>query len=157
MSVDYKPITGVEDMTVLVVDDDAMVRCIVVEYLKSFGFAIVLEAKNGAEALKFVRNYKLSIDLIVSDWQMPQMDGHILLKAVRSDSIRANTKFIMVTSQSSQERFKISRAKLLSVDGYIIKPFHGNVLRDKVMQVLNIGEAGAVAIDPFEDFKKKIS
>lgn len=155
MSMDYKPIPKVDDMSVLVVDDDAMVRCIVVEYLKSFGFQQILEAKNGADALKFVRNYKVNIDLIISDWQMPMMDGHILLKAVRNDPNRTELKFIMLTSQSSQERFKISRAKLLSVDGYIIKPFHGQVLREKIMQVFGLSESDT--IDPFADFNKKVS
>lgn len=158
-TVDYKPIPTVDNMTVLVVDDDAMVRCIVVEYLKSFGFGTIHEAKNGTDALKYLRNYSLNVDLIISDWQMPMMDGHILLKAVRNDPKRATMKFIMVTSQSSQERFKISRAKLLSVDGYIIKPFHGTVLREKIMQVMKISEAeseeSTPTLDPFEDFKKK--
>lgn len=154
-NVDYQPMPNVENMSVLVVDDDAMVRCIVVEYLKSFGFGTILEAKNGADALKYLRNYSVNVDLVISDWQMPMMDGHVLLKAVRNDPKRAAVKFIMVTSQSSQERFKISRAKLLSVDGYIIKPFHGIVLREKIMQVMKLSETAT--IDPFEDFNKKKS
>lgn len=137
---EYKPMEALAKFTVMVVDDDAMVRYIIVEYLKSFGFTEIVEAKNGVDALKYVRTYNKPLDLIVSDWQMPRMDGHVLLKAVRNDPKRNDVKFIIVTSQASQERFKINRAKLLSVDGYIIKPFHGSMFRDKLLQVLGIND-----------------
>jgi CheY-like chemotaxis protein len=142
MSEQFPAMPELAKLTVMVVDDDAMVRYIVVEYLRSFGFKNIVEAKNGVEAVKYFRDPNRPLDLIISDWQMPRMDGHVLLKAVRNDPIRASVKFIMVTSQASQERFKINRAKLLSVDGYIIKPFHGDVFRDKILQVLAIGESG---------------
>src|SRR4051812_42654526 len=101
MSDEMKPIPQLASMTVLVVDDDAMVRHILVEYLRSFGFKKINEAKNGLEALKYVRNYDEPLDLVISDWQMPRMDGHVLLKAVRSDPVRNSIKFIIVTSQAS--------------------------------------------------------
>jgi len=142
MSDEIKPHPELAKLSVLVVDDDAMVRFIIVEYLRNFGFKKIHEGKNGAEALKLLRNYDEPLDLIISDWQMPRMDGHVLLKAVRSDPKRATVKFIMVTSQASQERFKINRAKLLSVDGYIIKPFQGDMFRNKILQVLGIGDSG---------------
>jgi two-component system chemotaxis response regulator CheY len=140
-----KTMADLAKLQVLVVDDDAMVRFILIEYLRSFGFKKILEAKNGMEALKYIRNYSEPLDLIISDWQMPRMDGHVLLKAVRSDPTRCKVKFVIVTSQASQERFKINRAKLLSVDGYIIKPFHGDVFREKILQVLGITDPGGQA------------
>lgn len=142
MSDQFPAMPELAKLTVMVVDDDAMVRYIVVEYLRSFGFRNIVEAKNGVDAVKYFRDPTHPLDLIISDWQMPRMDGHVLLKAVRNDPHRSAVKFIMVTSQASQERFKINRAKLLSVDGYIIKPFHGDVFRDKILQVLQIGDSG---------------
>lgn len=138
MSSDYQSNPELAKFTLMVVDDDAMVRYIIVEYLRSFGFVDIIEAKNGVEALTYIRHYEKPLHLIISDWQMPRMDGHVLLKAVRGDPARNLVKFIIVTSQASQERFKISRAKLLSVDGYIMKPFHGSVFRDKILQVLGV-------------------
>lgn len=159
MTPEYKPIEELESFVVLVADDDAMVRCILVEYLKNFGFKHIEQAKNGMEALKYIRDHKKPLDLIVSDWEMPKMDGHVLLKAVRNDPLRFGTKFIMVTSQASQERFKITRAKQLSVDGYIIKPFHGDILRQKVLQVMGIKDPYSHGgddenNDPFGGFTK---
>ena len=69
-----------------------------------------LQAKDGMAALKIVQNHQQKIDFIISDWEMPQVDGLVLLKAVRNDASRENVKFIMVSSQSSRERMKISKA-----------------------------------------------
>ncbi len=67
---------------------------------------------------------------------MPEVDGLVLLKAVRNSPLMANAKFIMVTSQGSQERFKITRAAKSRVDAYMVKPFRGDVLKSKLYEVL---------------------
>ncbi len=123
-------------MVVLVVDDDDIVRKIIIEHLTSFGFKVFLEARDGAEAFRFVVDQIQRIDLIISDWEMPRTDGLTFLRAVRAHKQRGNTPFILVTSQQSQERMKISSAKKHHVDSYIVKPFRGEVLREKVYQVL---------------------
>jgi two-component system chemotaxis response regulator CheY len=69
---------------------------------------------------------------------MPKTDGLTLLKAVRSNPKRAQTPFIMVTSQQSQERMKITKAKQATVNSYIVKPFRADVLREKVETVLGL-------------------
>ena len=125
-----------ERMVVLVVDDDEVVRKIVIEHLTSFGFKVFLEAKDGAEAFRFVVDQIQRIGLIISDWEMPRTDGLTFLRAVRAHKHRSETPFIMVTSQQSQERMKISSAKKHMVNSYIVKPFRGEVLREKVFQVL---------------------
>lgn len=130
-----------ERMIVLVVDDDDVVRKIVIEHLTSFGFKNFLEARDGAEAFRYVVDQIQRIDLIISDWEMPRTDGLTFLRAVRAHKHRANTPFIMVTSQQSQERMKISNAKKHQVNSYIVKPFRGDVLREKVFQVLFEAEA----------------
>jgi two-component system chemotaxis response regulator CheY len=125
-----------ESVSFLVVDDDAMVRTILIEYLMSFGFKRIEEAKNGRHAMKMIQYENKFFDVVISDWEMPEVDGLVLLKSVRNNSLMANTKFIMVTSQSSQERFKITRAAKSRVDAYMVKPFRGDTLKSKLYEVL---------------------
>jgi two-component system chemotaxis response regulator CheY len=123
-------------LCVLVVDDDEMIRNIIIQQLRSIGFQKFLEAGNGTEAHKFVLDPMQRVDLIICDWEMPKTDGLTFLRAVRASRSRAETPFIMVTSQQSQERMKISKAKKAEVDAYIVKPFRAETLRAKVFQVL---------------------
>jgi CheY-like chemotaxis protein len=123
-------------MTVLVVDDDEMVRNIIVEHLKGMGFVKFLTATNGAEAHKFVLDPLQQLDLIICDWEMPKTDGITFLRAVRSNRHRSTIPFIMVTSQQSQERLKITKAKQHEVTAYIVKPFRAETLRAKVFEIL---------------------
>lgn len=123
-------------LCILVVDDDEMVRNIIVQQLRTIGFQKFLEAANGSEAIKFILDPLVRVDMIICDWEMPKTDGITLLKAVRANRHHAHTPFIMVTSQQSQERVKISQAKMQKVDAYIVKPFRAETLRAKVFQVL---------------------
>jgi two-component system, chemotaxis family, chemotaxis protein CheY len=123
-------------LTVLVVDDDEMIRNIIVEQLKVIGFQRFVEAENGSVALKYILDPLYKVDLILCDWEMPKADGLTLLRAVRASRYHAQTPFILVTSQQSQERVKISQAKKHHVDAYIVKPFHAETLREKVFSVL---------------------
>ena len=123
-------------LTVLIVDDDEMIRQIIQQQLRSIGFQKFLEAGNGSEAIKFVLDPLQRVDMIICDWEMPKTDGLTFLRAVRASRYHAQTPFIMVTSQQSQERMKISKAKQHLVDAYIVKPFRAEVLRAKVFQVL---------------------
>jgi len=129
-----------ERMNILVVDDDDVVRKIIIEHLTSFGFKHFLEAADGSEAYRFIVDPIQRIDLIISDWEMPRTDGLTFLRAVRQHKHRQDTPFIMVTSQQSQERQKISSAKKHHVDSYIVKPFRGETLREKVFQVIFAAE-----------------
>lgn len=129
-----------ERMIALVVDDDDVVRKIIVEHLTSFGFKQFIEAKDGTEAFRFIIDQIQRIDLIISDWEMPRTDGLTFLRAVRAQKHRQETPFIMVTAQQTEERTKISQAKMNRVDSYIVKPFRGETLREKVFQVLSAHE-----------------
>ena len=129
-----------ERLVVLIVDDEEVIRKIIIDYMTSFGFKNFLEAPDGAEAYRFVLDQNQRIDLIISDWEMPRTDGLTLLKVLREHRYHANTPFIMVTSQQSQERMKISQAKRSKVDSYIVKPFRGETLKAKVWEVLGIGQ-----------------
>ena len=123
-------------LSVLVVDDDDMIRQIIIQQLKVIGFQKFLEAANGTEAFKFILDPLQRVDIIICDWEMPKTDGLTFLRAVRSTRNRSKIPFIMVTSQQSQERVKISKAKKHLVDAYIVKPFRAETLRQKVFQVL---------------------
>ncbi|WP_409478921.1 response regulator [Pseudobdellovibrio sp. HCB154] len=134
---------NISRMTIMIVDDDDEVRGIIKDYLTMFGFRSFIEARDGAEAYRFVLDTIQRIDLIISDWEMPRTDGLSLLKAVRSHNGRYQTPFIMVTSQQSQERMKITSAKRHAIDCYIVKPFRSEILREKVFQALKITEDAA--------------
>lgn len=136
MSATQQPMLKIERLTVLVVDDDDVIRKIIIEHLMSFGFKNFLEAHDGTEAFRHIVDQIQRIDLIISDWEMPRTDGLTFLRAVRAHKHRAETPFIMVTSQQTDERMKISNAKKHHVDSYIVKPFRGETLREKVFQVL---------------------
>lgn len=125
-----------EHLVVLVADDDEVVRKLIVEYLTSFGFKHFLEASDGSEAFRYIVDRIQRIDLVISDWEMPRTDGLTFLRAVREQKHREGLPFIMVTSQQSHERDKISHARKHQVDSYIVKPFRGETLREKVFQVL---------------------
>jgi two-component system chemotaxis response regulator CheY len=129
---------NIQKIQILIVDDDNEVRNVIKNYLMHFGFSSFLEARDGAEAYRFILDMRQRIDLIISDWEMPKTDGLTLLKAVRSNPKRAETPFIMVTSQQSQERMKITKAKQSAVNSYIVKPFRADVLREKVEAVLGL-------------------
>lgn len=123
-------------LCVLVVDDDKMIRDIVIQHLRAMGFVKFLEASDGSEAYKQLVDPTQRVDLILCDWEMPRTDGLTFLRAVRKNRFRAQTPFIMITSQQSQERMKISKAKKNLVDAYIVKPFRAEILREKVFQVI---------------------
>ena len=142
---EFNSVSNLDRMTVLIVDDDMEIREIIKNYLSHFGFRNFIEAKDGSEAYRTLLDTTQRIDLIISDWEMPRTDGLTLLRAVRSNNYRAKTPFIMVTSQQSQERLKISKAKQQSVDCYIVKPFLADVLKEKVWAALNIYDPAKVA------------
>lgn len=123
-------------LCVLVVDDDKMIRDIVIQHLKIIGFQKFIEAADGSEAYKHLVDATQRVDLILCDWEMPRTDGLTFLRAVRKNRTRNNTPFIMITSQQSQERMKISKAKKNLVDAYIVKPFRAETLRQKIFEVL---------------------
>jgi two-component system, chemotaxis family, chemotaxis protein CheY len=123
-------------LTLLIVDDDRMIREIIIEQLRPLGFQKFIEAENGSEAIKYILDTRYRVDLILCDWEMPKADGLTLLRAVRASRHNSQTPFILVTSQQSQERVKISKAKKHHVDAYIVKPFRSETLREKVLEVL---------------------
>ena len=104
----------------LVIDDMKVLRNIIVKSLVKFGIdkSKVFDAENGLEALKILATE--NIDLIISDLNMPELDGLGLLKKCKSSPKLKNIPFIMLTSEAEREKIIIARD--LGVDGYLLKP-----------------------------------
>ena len=122
---------GYEGKKVLVVDDSAVMRQIIKKNLKELGFTELSEAEDGAAGLK--KAGEEPVDLIVSDWNMPNMTGLEFLKAVRADANLKGTAFIMVTSEADKE--KIMEAVQAGVNQYIVKPFNAMQLEEKIKAI----------------------
>ncbi|MGE0762153.1 MAG: response regulator [Bdellovibrionales bacterium] len=124
------------DTPILLIDDDALVRSVLLEYLQSFGFRYIIDTKDPEKALRLIKDPKVSIGLVLSDWEMPGLSGLTLLKAMRNCTHRKRTRFIMVTSQQSMERFKVTQAAQYKVSSYLVKPFQAAVLKERIWKVM---------------------
>ena len=116
----------------LVVDDFSTMRRIVNNLLRQSGFGQVTEAEDGVEALRKLEMG--SYNIIVSDWNMPNMTGLELLKAVRSSANLKNTPFLLITAEARTEN--IIDAAQAGADGYIVKPFTAAILSEKIEAIL---------------------
>lgn len=116
---------------VLVVDDFPTMRRIVKNLLKQLGFENIDEAEDGAQAL--VKLKAGGYGLVVSDWNMPVMEGIDLLKHVREDETLKTIPFLMVTAEA--EKDKVITAIKAGVDNYVVKPFTAEVLKEKLEKI----------------------
>ena len=117
----------------LVVDDFATMRRIVKGVLKQIGYTKIVEATDGSVALDALKKEK--IGLIVSDWNMPNMTGLELLRAVRDDENFKDLPFIMVTAEGMKEN--VVEAVKAGVSNYVVKPFTPETFGDKLQAVFN--------------------
>ncbi|QAV25134.1 chemotaxis response regulator CheY [Proteus hauseri] len=120
-----------KDLKFLVVDDFSTMRRIVRNLLKELGFTNVDEAEDGADALAKLRNS--TIDFVITDWNMPNMDGLELLKNIRSDAGLATTPVLMVTAEAKKEN--IIAAAQAGASGYVVKPFTAAILEEKLNKI----------------------
>lgn len=120
-------------MTVLVVDDFATMRRIITNVLKQLGYENIFEAEDGAKALQVMETEK--IDFVITDWNMPQMSGLDLLKAIRASEDKKNIPVLMVTAEAMQEN--IMKAAQAGVNNYIIKPFDAATLSEKINKIFS--------------------
>jgi len=116
----------------LIVDDFSTMRRIVRNLLKEIGFSNAEEAEDGVVALNLLRTSKF--DFVVSDINMPNMDGFALLKSVRADESLKGIPFLMVTAEAKKE--DIVNAAQNGANGYIVKPFTKATLEEKVQKIL---------------------
>ncbi|HOE79737.1 MAG TPA: response regulator [Smithellaceae bacterium] len=122
-----------KNIKVLIVDDFATMRKVIRNLLKQVGYEDIVEAEDGVMALKALKSQK--IDVIVSDWNMPNMTGLELLKAVRADPELAKTPFLMVTAEALQDN--VVAAVKAGVNNYIVKPFTAEVLNEKIKKIMD--------------------
>ncbi len=120
-------------MKILVVDDFSTMRRIVRNLLVELGFntGSIQEADDGETALQQLRN--APFDFVVTDWNMPNMTGIDLLKAIRADAALKGLPVLMVTAENSREQ--IIAAAQSGVNGYIVKPFTADTLKEKIDRI----------------------
>jgi len=118
-------------MRFLVVDDFSKMRRIVRNLLKELGFTNVDEAEDGVVALNKLKTQRF--EFIVSDWNMPNMTGIELLKAVRADVDLKHLPFLMITAEAKREN--IIEAAMAGASGYIVKPFTAATLEEKMGKI----------------------
>lgn len=117
---------------ILIVDDFATMRKVIRNLLKQSGYENVIEAEDGVAAMNVLKSTK--IDFVISDWNMPNMTGIELLRAVRSDNGLSALPFLMVTAESLKDN--VVEAVKAGVSNYIVKPFTAEVLGEKIDKIL---------------------
>jgi two-component system chemotaxis response regulator CheY len=121
----------------LVVDDFSTMRRILSGLLKELGYSNIREAEDGEKALRILRPGPadiVAIDFVVTDWNMPLMDGLELLKQIRADAALSHLPVLMVTAEAKREN--IIAAAQAGADGYIVKPFNAVTLKEKLDKIL---------------------
>jgi two-component system chemotaxis response regulator CheY len=126
-----------KDMKILVVDDFSTMRRIIKNLLGELGFSNIVEADDGSTAYPILEDG--GVDLLITDWNMPNMPGIELLHKVRASDRLRNVPVMMVTAEATREQ--IVQAAEAGVDGYIIKPFTAQTLGDKIRTIFERTEA----------------
>jgi len=120
-------------LSVLLVDDEAFAVRLEGAVLKQLGITDVRVARDGAEAVRMLEEAGGNIDLVISDWNMPNMSGLELLRRVRQE--QAGIPFIMLTSKVTEQA--VREAVQAGVDGYLAKPFSPSQLRTRIQAILS--------------------
>ncbi len=126
-----------KNIKILIVDDFSTMRRIIKNLLRELGFNNTAEADDGTSALPMLQAG--GFQLLVTDWNMPGMTGIDLLKAVRADPKLARLPVLMVTAEQKKEQ--IIEAAKAGVNGYIVKPFTAQTLKEKIDKIFERIEA----------------
>jgi two-component system chemotaxis response regulator CheY len=126
---------GMSEIRTLIVDDSTVMRKIVERSLRQAGLdpLIVYEAGSGTEGLDMLRTK--TVDLILSDINMPSMDGLEFLRQLRAQNLAPGVPVVMITTESSEEHVK--QAILAGAQGYIRKPFTAEQVKERVLPLIN--------------------
>ena len=119
-------------LRVLIVDDQNSVRQMTRMTLEEIGMRHIHEAENGKQAMETASLQPL--DLIISDYNMPEMDGLGLLRALRGHPVARKVPFILLTGRG--DRDLVVKAAQAGVNNYLVKPFTAAILRTKIEQVM---------------------
>ena len=120
-----------KQIKILIVDDFSTMRRIIKNLLRDLGFSNTYEADDGNTALPMLKNG--DYDFVVTDWNMPGMQGIDLLKEIRKDQALCHIPVLMVTAEAKREQ--IIEAAQSRVNGYIIKPFTAATLKEKLEKI----------------------
>ncbi|OSZ41940.1 two-component system response regulator [Alcaligenes faecalis] len=120
-----------KNIKILVVDDFPTMRRIIKNLLKDLGYENVDEAEDGQMGLEKLRNG--NFEFVVSDWNMPNLDGLEMLKQIRADSNLASLPVLMVTAEAKKEN--IIAAAQAGANGYVVKPFTAATLEEKLNKI----------------------
>ncbi|MCK4911930.1 MAG: response regulator [Thermodesulfovibrionales bacterium] len=127
-------------MTIMVVDDDKTTRKILGLYLKAKGYDVVY-AENGLEAMEKLGSE--NINLVMTDLNMPYMDGHELIRTIRADEHIKHIPILMVTTEADEE--ERAAAIAAGADGYLVKPVSADMVSSNIRNILNeiFGKGGS--------------
>lgn len=125
-----------KDINILIVDDLSTMRRIIKNLLRDLGFYNTAEADDGQAALPMLKSGKF--DFLITDWNMPGMDGLTLLKTIRANQELSDMPVLMVTAEAKREQIVV--AAEAGVNGYIVKPFTAVTLKDKIEKIFKQAE-----------------
>ncbi len=120
------------EMNILIVDDSPTTRKVTIRYLNILGYNSIIEAGDGKEALKILESKPA--DIIITDWNMPNMNGLEFLKELRADDNLKRTPVLMVTTRGLKE--DVISAVKAGANNYIVKPFTQKTLEQKLNMLL---------------------
>ena len=120
---------------ILIVDDFVTMRRIVRNLLKQLGYENISEAEDGEQA--FAKLKEGGFKFVVSDWNMPNLDGLGLVQKIRSDPNFSTMPFLMITAEAEKE--KVVEAIKAGVNNYIVKPFTAEILKEKMDKIFDKG------------------
>ncbi len=120
------------DLKVLFVDDSPTMRRIIQNSLNKIGYTDLIAAEHGADALEKLEG--VEVDLIITDWNMPEMNGEQLVVKLREDPKYKDKPILMVTTRGMKE--DVITAVKIGVNGYVVKPFTPEVLKKKISDII---------------------
>ena len=120
-----------KNIKILIVDDFSTMRRFIKNMLRDLGYNNTFEADDGSTALPMLESG--DFDFVISDWNMPIMQGIDLLRKIRSDPKLKSLPFLMVTAEAKREQIVV--AAQAGVNGYIVKPFTADTLKDKIDKI----------------------
>jgi two-component system, chemotaxis family, chemotaxis protein CheY len=120
------------DKKILFVDDSPTMRRIIANSLKKIGFKEFFEAENGQDALDKIDEQP--IDIVLTDWNMPEMNGEELVKNLRNHNKYKDMPILMITTRGMQD--DVINAVKIGVNGYVVKPFTSDVLKKKLIDII---------------------
>lgn len=121
------------NMKILTVDDFSTMRRIIRNMLRQLGYTNIVEAEDGVMALSMLQREK--VDFVISDWNMPNMSGLELLKAMRADDSLKSIPVLMVTAEALRDN--IVEAVKAGVSNYVVKPFTAETLKEKINTIFS--------------------